>query len=68
MVMAYLYLKAQGFAGREVADVQIDAANAKVLKAGNCEITGLRRNGREISFDYLAEALPYPLDVYKRQV
>ena len=55
MVMAYLYLKAQGFAGREVADVQIDAANAKVLKAGNCEITGLRRNGREISFDYLAE-------------
>lgn len=62
MVMAYLYLKAQGFAGREVADVQIDAANAKVLKAGNCEITGLRRNGREISFDYLAEALPYPLD------
>ena len=62
MVMAYLYLKAQGFAGREVADVQIDAAKAKVLKAGNCEITGLRRNGREISFDYLAEALPYPLD------
>ena len=59
MVMAYLYLKAQGFAGREVADVQIDAAKAKVLKAGNCEITGLRRNGREISFDYLAEALPY---------
>lgn len=48
MVMAYLYLKAQGFAGREVADVQIDAAKAKVLKAGNCEITGLRRNGREI--------------------
>ena len=42
--------------------MQIDAANAKVLKAGNCEITGLRRNGREISFDYLAEALPYPLD------
>jgi len=62
MVMAYLYLKAQGFAGREVADVQIDAAKAKVLKAGNCEITGLHRNGREISFDYLAEALPYPLD------
>lgn len=29
MVMAYLYLKAQGFAGREVADVQIDAAKAE---------------------------------------
>lgn len=62
MVMAYLYLKAQGFAGKEVADMRIDAAGAKVIKASNCEITNIRRNNREIAFDYLADALPYPLD------
>lgn len=62
MVMAYLYLKAQGFAGQEVADIEIDAPAAKVVKAVNCSISNLRRNGREFSFDYLARSLPYPMD------
>lgn len=62
MAMAYLYLEAQGFAGKEVADIGIDAAKAKVVRAGNCHVTNLRRDSRELSFDYLADALPYPLD------
>ncbi len=66
MVMAYLYLKAQGMAGKEVADVCIDADRAKVLRASNCTIGDIRRNRRELSFDYLAEALPYPLDTLPR--
>ena len=62
MVMAYLYLKAQGFAGKEVADMQVDATHAKAIREVNCRLSNIRRNGRELSFDYLAEALPYPLD------
>lgn len=62
MVMAYLYLKAQGFAGKEVADIAIDAPAAKVVKADNCTVTNLKKQPRELSFDYLAEALPYPMD------
>ena len=62
MVMAYLYLKAQGMAGKKVADVRIDAARRRVLTAENCRVDNLHGNSREVSFDYLAEALPYPLD------
>lgn len=66
MVMAYLYLKAQGFAGREVADVRIDARKATATRSVNAEITDIRRNGRDVSFDYLAGSLPYPLDTLNR--
>jgi lysophospholipase L1-like esterase len=66
MVMAYLYLKAQGFVGREVADVQVDAAKTSVLKSVNAEITDIRRSGRDLTFDYLAASLPYPLDTLNR--
>jgi lysophospholipase L1-like esterase len=62
MVMAYLFLRAQGFAGKEVADININARKASIIHAGNCEISKLSANKREISFDYLANALPYPLD------
>lgn len=62
MVMAYLYLKAQGMVGKVVAEMQIDASKRKVLGMENCRVTDLRGNGRELSFDYMAEALPYPLD------
>lgn len=66
MVMAYLFLKAQGFAGKEVADVCIDASKRKILKASNCRITNLQKAGRNLSFDYLANALPYPMDTVAR--
>ncbi len=66
MVMAYFYLKAQGFTGREVADVEIDAAKAKALRSVNAEITNIKKIGKDISFDYLAGSLPYPLDTVAR--
>ena len=62
MVMAYLFLKAQGMAGKKVADVVVDAKSKKVITSDNCEVTALQNNRGEVSFDYLAEALPYPLD------
>ena len=62
MVMAYLFLKAQGMTGKKVADVVIDARSKKVVTADNCEVTGVQNNRGEVSFDYLAAALPYPLD------
>lgn len=66
MVMAYLFLKAQGFAGTVVADMEIDASKAEVLRTENCTVSNIRRNRRELSFDYLAESLPYPLDTLPR--
>lgn len=62
MVMAYLFLKAQGMAGRKVADVAVDARRKRVVKAVNCAVTGVTNNRGVVAFDYLADALPYPLD------
>lgn len=66
LVMAYFILKSQGLAGREVADVQIDAARAAVEKSGNCSITNLKAGGSGVSFDYLARSLPFPVDTVAR--
>ena len=62
MVMAYLFLKAQGLAGNEVADVTIDANDSKAINHKNCKISKLKKEEGSLSFDYLAKALPYPLD------
>lgn len=64
MVMAYLYLKAQGMAGREVADVEIDGT--KTARAVNATVSNLKRIGKDIGFDYLAGSLPYPVDTLAR--
>ena len=66
MVMAYLFLKAQGFVGKEVADMEINATKKQTVKSENCTISNIRQNGKDLSFDYLAEALPYPLDTIAR--
>lgn len=66
MVMAYLFLKAQGFAGKEVADMEINANNKQAVKSENCAVSNIKKNGKDLSFDYLAEALPYPLDTIAR--
>ncbi|MFV0420199.1 MAG: SGNH/GDSL hydrolase family protein [Dysgonomonas sp.] len=66
MVMAYLFLKAQGFAGKEVADINIDAAKMDVTSSSNCEITNLKKTQTGISFNYLANSLPYPMDTVAR--
>jgi len=66
MVMAYLFLKAQGMAGKVVADIDINAKNLSVVKEENCKISDLKKVGRNLSFNYLAESLPYPMDTIAR--
>ena len=66
MVMAYLFLKAQGFVGKDVANMEINANKKEAVKAENCTVSNIRKIGNELSFDYLAEALPYPLDTIAR--
>ena len=66
MVMAYLFLKAQGFVGKEVADMEINANKKQAVKSENCTVSNIKQNGKDLSFDYLAEALPYPLDTIAR--
>ena len=62
MLMAYLFLKAQGMVGKPVADVCINARNRKIEKSENCCIGNVATKGGVVTFDYLADALPYPLD------
>ena len=66
MVMAYLFLKAQGLAGDEVSSVSIDAYHSSVITHKNCKISKLKKSGADLTFDYLAYALPYPLDSISR--
>ena len=66
MVMAYLFLKAQGFVGKEVAEMEINANKKQAVKVENCTVSNIKKNGKDLSFDYLAEALPYPLDTIAR--
>lgn len=66
MYMTYLFLKAQGMEGKPVARVSVDAKKGETLVSENCRISNLVRNKTELSFDYLANALPYPLDTIAR--
>ena len=62
MVMAYLFLKAQGLVGEKVSDVEIDATLKKVQKQDNCRVSGLKVNTDGLQYTYLAKSLPLPLD------
>ena len=66
MVMAYEFLKAQGMAGQKVADIAVDAKSRKVLRSGNCSVSNVKNLRGIVSFDYLANSLPYPLDTIAR--
>ena len=62
MVMAYLFLKAQGLAGQPVAEVEIDARRAHVSVQQNCSIFNIKGDEHQLTFSYLARSLPYPVD------
>lgn len=64
LIMAYLFLKAQGMAGKPVADIMIDASTQTVQQQENCTVTNLSVSSSldSISFTYLANSLPYPID------
>jgi len=73
-VMAWLFLKQQGLAGKPVADVVIDAKAGKTETSENCQISALSVSTGgahsaapgELQFDYLANSLPYPQDSVPR--
>ncbi|QHS57510.1 SGNH/GDSL hydrolase family protein [Mucilaginibacter sp. 14171R-50] len=62
MIMAWIFLKAQGLAGKKIADIAINAQSKKIDLAGNCTITNPVISANKISFTYLAKSLPYPMD------
>ncbi len=64
LVMASLFLKAQGLAGKPVAEINIDAASKKVTQSTNCNISDLGVKTGEVSFTYLANSLPFPIDTF----
>jgi len=65
-VMAYLFLKTQGLAGKAVADVSIDAIGQKLVKSDNADINSLKIDRSGLSFNYLAKSLPFPIDTLPR--
>lgn len=65
LIMAAQFLKDQGLAGKPVADFSVDAAG-KVAKAENCKLSNVTHAAGKVSFDYLAESLPFPLDTVPR--
>jgi lysophospholipase L1-like esterase len=62
MVMAYLFLNAQGLGGNKIADISINAKNGRIDKQENCKLTGVAVKNNDMQFNYLAKSLPYPLD------
>ncbi|MDR0792291.1 MAG: SGNH/GDSL hydrolase family protein [Chitinophagaceae bacterium] len=66
LVIAYLILKKQGLAGKDVANIQIDANTGKINKEENCTITLLQVSPTAVKFNYLAKSLPYPVDTVVR--
>lgn len=66
LVMAYLFLKAQGLDNQSVADFAINAQNKKVLKAVNCRVSNVAADADSVGFNYLANSLPYPIDTIPR--
>ena len=61
LVMAYLFLKEQGLSST-VAQMEIDAAQSKIVKQDNCRISLLTAKDGGVSFTSLANALPFPVD------
>ncbi|SDF38074.1 Lysophospholipase L1 [Mucilaginibacter pineti] len=66
LVMAYLFLKAQGLDNQAVADISINAQSKKVLKSVNCRISNVTAATDSVGFNYLANSLPYPIDTIPR--
>ncbi len=66
MVMAYQFLKDQGLANHAVADISLNTANKKVIKEANCHVSNFNIYTDSLSFNYLANSLPYPLDTISR--
>jgi len=61
LVMSAEFLKAQGLEGKSVSNVQIDA-NKGLISTDNAKIEMGKKSDLGISFNYLANSLPFPID------
>ncbi len=66
LVMAYIFLKTQGLAKQDVANIEIDVTAKQVKQSVNCKLTGLSCADNKVKFSYLANSLPYPIDTIPR--
>ena len=66
LVMAFFFLKAQGLDNKPVADIGIDAKSKKLSKAVNCQVSNISGSADSVTFNYLANSLPYPIDTIPR--
>lgn len=62
LIMAYLFLKAQGLVNKKVADFTVNATTSKADNQTNCTISNIQFKSGSLQFDYLAKALPFPTD------
>ncbi len=60
--MAWLFLKAQGLTNSVVANVKIDANKANLIAADNCSVSNVKKDGDALTFQYIANSLPFPSD------
>ena len=61
LVMAALFLKSQGLAGKPVASVHIDIKNG-LVEAENAKVNINKKSEQGLNFIYFANALPFPID------
>lgn len=61
LVMAALFLKSQGLADKVVSRVSIDVKKGLVSEE-NSKNSIVKKSDVGVSFDYLAESLPFPID------
>lgn len=66
LVMAYLFLKAQGLAGQPVSEIEIDARKKSLRQSVNAETKDLSVGKDHVTFNYLAKSLPFPIDSASR--
>nr|WP_068891976.1 SGNH/GDSL hydrolase family protein [Pedobacter panaciterrae] len=61
LVMTALFLKNQGLAGKPVATIHIDTKKG-LVRAENAKVHINKKSELGLSFNYLANALPFPID------
>jgi lysophospholipase L1-like esterase len=61
LYMAYLFLTAQ-HVPTEIAHVTLDGMSGTVTDSAHCKVNQVKSDSGGLTFDYLADALPFPID------
>ncbi|WP_346238356.1 SGNH/GDSL hydrolase family protein [Niabella insulamsoli] len=62
LVMAYLFLKAQGLKDARTVSMILNVNGSKAEATKNCTINNVAATADGLRFDYLAKTLPFPVD------